>query len=57
MPDKPPQTPPPPHSPMSNRERLAQREAILLQLSKGELTQTAAEAALAQLDSPPALRG
>lgn len=57
MPDKPPQTPPPPRSPMSRNERLAQREAILLQLAKGELTQTAAEAALAQLDSPPALRG
>ncbi|GGO22148.1 hypothetical protein [Deinococcus humi] len=56
MPDKPPQTPPP-RSPMSKQQRLAQREAILLQLSKGELTQTAAEAALAHLDSPPALRG
>ncbi|CAM3269395.1 hypothetical protein DESA109040_05955 [Deinococcus saxicola] len=41
---------------MSRRERLAQREAVLLQLSKGEITQTAAKAALAQLDSPPTLR-
>lgn len=45
-----------PDSPMSRRERLAQREAILLQQERGEISVEAARAALARLESPPALR-
>ena len=47
----------PPSSPLSKRERLAQREAILLQQERGEITPAAAKAALAKLDGPPVLRG
>lgn len=47
----------PPQSPLSQRERLAQREAILLQQERGEITPEAARAALAKLDGPPVLRG
>ncbi|WP_156123063.1 hypothetical protein [Deinococcus radiopugnans] len=43
-------------SPLSRQQRLAQREAILLQQERGELSVTAARAALARLESPPALR-
>ncbi|WP_278911617.1 hypothetical protein [Deinococcus wulumuqiensis] len=48
---------PTPNSPLSKQQRLAQREAILLQWARGELTPEAAKAALAKLDSPPVLRG
>ena len=47
----------PPNSPLSKRERLAQREVILQQERRGELTPAQARAALARLDSPPVLRG
>lgn len=54
MPDS--QTPPP-HSPLSRQQRLAQREAILRQAERGEITQADAKAALARLDGPPVTRG
>ncbi|WP_281173652.1 hypothetical protein [Deinococcus frigens] len=41
---------------MSKQQRLAQREAILLQQAKGEITVAAAKAALAKLGDTPALR-
>ena len=50
----PPKTP---NSPLSKQQRLAQREAILLQQEKGELTVEQARAALAKLDGPSVIRG
>lgn len=46
-----------PNSPLSKSQRLVQREAILLQQERGELTPEEAQAALKKLDSPPVLRG
>ncbi|GGB64520.1 hypothetical protein [Deinococcus soli (ex Cha et al. 2016)] len=48
---------PPPRSPLSRQQRLAQREAILLQAERGEITQADARAAIARLDSLPVTRG
>lgn len=48
---------PNPDSPLSRRERLTQRETILRQKERGEITQADAEAALARLDGPAVTRG
>lgn len=50
-------TQPQSNSPLSKQQRLAQREAILLQQERGEITPEAARAALARLDGPPVIRG